>query len=276
MSSQQDSALREPTRSLARRVGRLVIHSTWADRFVSVATPVALLILWEVAARGGFVDTRFFPAPTTIASSLLDLATSGTLWTDTGASVGRLLAGLALGAVPGIIVGLFMGLNRFAKLAMEPIIAATYPIPKSAIFPLFLLIFGLGEVSKIAIVAVGVFFPVAINTAAGVREISPIYRDVGSNFKAGRWNTFRHIALPGALPLVLTGLQLASGMGLMLIVVAEMLGGNSGLGFLIWNSWQTFSVGTMYAALIVISSLGLLLSLAMVEIERLLVPWRKR
>lgn len=276
MSRPLGSHLGAPTRIFVRRAGRHIIRSTWADRFVSVATPGALLILWEIAARGGFVDTRFFPAPTTIATSLLDLVASGTLWIDSKASIGRLLAGLALGAIPGIIVGLFMGLNRFAKLAMEPIIAATYPIPKSAIFPLFLLIFGLGEVSKIAIVAVGVFFPVAINTAAGVREISPIYRDVGSNFNAGRWNTFRHIALPGALPLVLTGLQLASGMGLMLIVVAEMLGGNSGLGFLIWNSWQTFSVGTMYAALIVISLLGLLLSLVMIEVERLLVPWRKR
>jgi NitT/TauT family transport system permease protein len=127
----------------------------------------------------------------------------------------------------------------------------------------------------VAVVAVGVFFPVLINTAAGVLAIDKVYRDVGRNFRAGRVQTFRTVALPGALPMVMTGVKLAIGMALMLIVAAEMLGGDSGLGYLIWNSWQTFSVETMYIALIVISVLGVVFNMIVNEVERVLVPWRR-
>src|SRR4029450_4456601 len=117
------------------------------------------------------------------------------------------------------------------RAVFEPLIAATYPIPKSAILPLALLIFGIGEGSKVFMVAVGVFFPLAINATAGVLQISRIYLDVGRNFKASRWNMFWTIALPGALPIILTGVRLGIGMGLVLIAIAEMIGAKSGLGY---------------------------------------------
>lgn len=126
---------------------------------------------------------------------------------------------------------------------------------KSADLPLILLIFGLGEASKIVMVAIGVFYPVLINAAAGVMEINKIYLDVGRSFKASRWQVFRTIALPGAMPLIMTGVKLGVGIGLILIAIAEMIGAKSGLGYMIWNAWEILSVETMYVGLIVIALL---------------------
>ena len=154
-----------------------------------------------------------------------------------------------------------MGLNRPIRALFDPLIAATYPVPKSAILPLALLIFGLGEGSKIFMVAIGVFFPVVINTTTGVLEINKIYLDVGQNYKASRWNTFWTIALPGALPVIMTGFKLGIGIGLVLIAVAEMVGAKSGLGYLIWSAWSTFAVEQMYVGLFVIAIIGFLITL---------------
>ncbi|MEO3858624.1 ABC transporter permease [Acrocarpospora sp. B8E8] len=262
-----------PRRGRRRTPGRF---KDAPQRLISIAAPIGLLLLWELVSRVGLLDTRFFPPPSQIARQFMEMAGSGELVQHTWVSIRRLALGFLVGGVPAVVLGLVMGLYRWPRLIIEPLIAATYPIPKSAIFPLFLIIFGLGEASKIAVVAVGVFFPMVINTAAGVLEIQPIYHDVGRNFEAGRLQTFRTIALPGAMPLILTGVKLAVGMALMLIVVAEMLGGSDGLGFLIWNAWATFRVETMYVALIVISALGVILSLALNEMERFLAPWRVR
>src|SRR5207245_7563308 len=140
--------------------------------------------------------------------------------------------------IPGVILGITMGLSRPVRAAVDPLVASTYPIPKSAILPLILLIFGLGEASKIVMVALGVFYPVVINTMGGVLQIQKIYLDVGRNFRANRWQTFRTIALPGALPSIMTGIKLGVGMGLILIAIAEMVGAKEGIGFMIWDAWQ--------------------------------------
>jgi ABC-type nitrate/sulfonate/bicarbonate transport system permease component len=245
------------------------------DRLISIASPIALLLLWECAARTGLIDTRFFPAPSSIFHALLTLAGTGELWRHTSASLQRLALGFLVGGIPALILGIIMGLNRAIYAIFEPLIAATYPIPKSSILPLVLLIFGLGEGSKIFMVAVGVFFPVAINATAGVHEINQIYLDVGRNFRASRWNTFRTIALPGALPFIMTGIKLGVGMGLVLIAVAEMMGAKSGLGYMIWAAWETFSVEQMYVGLFVIAIIGFVLSLILNEIEKRVVPWKR-
>jgi ABC-type nitrate/sulfonate/bicarbonate transport system permease component len=270
------TAEREPPRARAGGTSsRRRLGPQGRDRLLAVLSPLALLVLWELLSRAGILDDRFFPPPSEIASTFVDLAKSGELWSNTWVSVRRVLLGLLLGAIPALAIGLSMGLYRPVRAALDPIIAATYPIPKSAIVPLLLLIFGLGEMSKIVMVAIGAFFPVVINTCAGVLEIPPIYRDVGRNFGAGRWQTFRTIALPGALPLIMTGLKLAVGLGLILIVIAEMIGAKSGLGFMIWNAWQIFAVPTMYVGLITVSVLGVLFTLALTELERFLIPWRR-
>lgn len=244
------------------------------DRLISVASPVMLILLWELGARAGMLDTRYFPAPSQIFGTLVSLVESGVLWTNTAATLVRLFWGLLLGGIPALLLGIAMGLYRPLRAVLDPLVAATYPIPKSAIFPLILLIFGLDEASKIVMVAIGVFYPVLINAAAGVREINKIYLDVGRNYGADRWQVFRTIALPGAMPLIMTGVKLGVGLGLILIAIAEMVGAKSGLGFMIWNAWEILSVETMYVGLIVIALLGFLFSLALTELERYLLPWK--
>src|SRR3954465_2903892 len=160
------------------------------DRLIGLLSPVFLLLLWEVLARVGWIDQRFFPAPSSIAMSFIDLSRSGELWVNVSASLTRLFWGCLLGAVPALLLGLAMGLYRLVRALVDPLVAATYPVPKSAILPLVLLVFGLGEASKIAMVALGVFYPVIINTTVGVLEIERIYLDVGKNFGAERWQTF--------------------------------------------------------------------------------------
>jgi ABC-type nitrate/sulfonate/bicarbonate transport system permease component len=244
------------------------------DRIISVASPLALLLLWEITVRAGLVDVRFFPAPSRIFGALVDLAASGALWMHTWASLQRLFWGSLIGMVPALALGLLMGLSRPLRSIVDPLVAATYPVPKSAILPLLLLIFGLGEGSKIAMVAIGAFYPVLVNASAGVREIDRIYLDVGHNFRASRWQMFRTIALPGALPLVMAGVKLGVGMGLILVTVAEMVGARSGLGYMIWYAWEVLSVETMYAGLLTIALVGFLFTFALNELERWIIPWK--
>ncbi len=244
------------------------------ERIISFLSPIALLLLWEVLARLGILDTRFFPAPSQILSTLLTMMKSGELLDDTLISMTRLAVGFLVGGIPALIIGVVMGLNSTLRAMIDPLIAATYPIPKSSILPLALLVLGLGEASKIFMVAIGVFYPIAMNSMAGVREINRVYLDVGHNFKASRWDVFRTIALPGAMPMIMTGVKLGVGMGLVLIAIAEMVGAKSGLGYLIWNAWETFAVDQMYVGLFVIALIGFALTLILNELEKILVPWK--
>jgi NitT/TauT family transport system permease protein len=137
-----------------------------------------------------------------------------------------------------------------------------------------MLIFGLGEMSKYVIIAIAVFFLVIYNTMAGVMNIPNIYLDVGRNFGANRVQFWWTVALPGALPLIFTGIKLAAGVALLVIVAAEFVGAKTGIGYLIWQSWQTFSVEAMYVGLVVISILGFLVSTGLDELEHVVIPWR--
>lgn len=244
------------------------------DRIISFASPIGLLLLWEGCVHLGLVDRRFFPAPSSIVAAMIELAQSGALIANVLVSLERLWWGFLLGGIPALALGIVMGISRPVRALATPLIAATYPIPKSSILPLILLIFGLGEMSKVAMVAIGVFFPIAINATSGVLQISKIYLDVGTSFKAGRWNTFWTIALPGALPFIMTGVKLGVGLGLVLIAVAEMVGAKSGLGYMIWSAWETFSVEQMYVGLMMFALIGFVLTLLLDEVERWLVPWK--
>jgi len=244
------------------------------DRLISVASPVGLLLTWELAAQLGFIDTRFFPAPSSIVRALVATAQSGELWADTSISLQRLFFGFLLGGIPALVLGIVMGISRPIRAFVDPLIAATYPIPKSSILPLILLIFGLGEMSKVMMVAIGVFYPIAINATAGVLQINRVYLDVGKSFRADRLATFRTIALPGALPFIMTGVKLGAGLGLILIAIAEMVGAKSGIGYMIWSAWETFSVERMYVGLFVIAIIGFVMTLGLNELERWLIPWK--
>jgi ABC-type nitrate/sulfonate/bicarbonate transport system permease component len=245
-------------------------------RLLSLLTPLALLAAWEAAARVHAIDARFFPAPSSILASGWATARSGELWEDLRVSLARILVGFALGAIPGAVLGTLMGLIPWVRAAGLPLVSAVYPIPKSAILPLIMLIFGIGELSKWVFIAIGVFFPVLINALAGVLTIDRIYLDVGRAYGARGPDFVRTIALPGALPVLFAGIKLGFGLALILVVIAEIVASRAGLGFMIWNAWQIFDVEKLYTGLIVIGLLGYLSTEAIDAVERLVVPWKPR
>ncbi|MBU6422898.1 MAG: ABC transporter permease, partial [Chloroflexi bacterium] len=171
--------------------------------------------------------------------------------------------------------GLAMGLFSPVRAILQPLVDGTFPIPKIAILPLFILIFGLGEESKYAIIAVAVVYLVLINTQAGVRNIDRIYLDVGKNYHATRWMMFTDVALPGAAPLILAGLRLGMGVALLVIVAAEFVGARSGVGYQIWTSWQVFQVDRMFVYLLVTAVIGFGTAVVMTFLERVLLPWKQ-
>lgn len=244
------------------------------ERLVSLFSPLLLLILWELLVQFQILDFRFFSKPSTIAGYFWNMIRTGELLNHVNASLVRIGIGFLMGCVPGILLGIIMGLSRIVRAGINPMIAATFPIPKIAILPLILLIFGLGEQSKYVIVAIGTFYFALINTMTGVMNIDKIYLDVGKNFGASRVNIWRTVALPGALPMIFAGVKLGWGVALLLIVAAEFVGAKSGIGFLIWNSWQVFSIEQMFVGLIVISGIGFTSFLILDEVEKVVVPWK--
>lgn len=241
---------------------------------LSVASPIAVLALWELLTGTKAVDTRFWPAPTAIVENLWNAFVHGTLRHDVAVTTVRLLIGIVIGGVAGVAVGLGMGLSRTFGTLVRPLMAMTYPIPKIAILPLFLLVFGIGETTMWAIVAVGMFYLVAMNSFAGIREIDPIYGETATVYGVSNWRRIWTVALPGALPLMLTGIELGIGVGFLLVVSAEFVNGSAGLGHAIWQAWQTFNVPLLYAALAVIAIYGLIVQMVMRILHRRLVPWR--
>jgi NitT/TauT family transport system permease protein len=253
---------------------RPLISRQAAERLATLLAPLALLLLWEVLVQAHVLDRRFFPAPSSIAGTFWQLGRT-TLPGAIGISLSRAAVGFLLGALPAILLGVVMGLVPIVRAALQPIVGALFAIPKVSILPLVMLMFGLGEQSKWAIIAIAVFFQVLISTAAGVANIDRIYLDVGRNYGAGRLATLWTIALPGALPVIFAGIRLGWGVSLLLLVTAEMVAAKTGLGYLIWQSWQTFAIEEMYVGLVTIALLGMLSFWLLDVLEGWLIPWRR-
>ena len=245
------------------------------ERIIAIVSPLALLVLWQLLSWAKVLDARFVPSPLTIFEGAVVLIRSGALWTHLSASLLRLAAGFILGTIPGIAVGLLMGLSRYVRAGLDPIVAATYPVPKIAILPLIMLYFGIGEASKIVIIAIAVVYLVLINTMVGVMTIDPIYFDVAKNYNAPWRKLFTRVIIPGALPLIFAGLRLSLGVSLIVIVSAEFIAAKSGIGYLIWSSWETLLIENMFVGIIVITVLGVVSTFLLKELERALIPWRK-
>jgi len=245
------------------------------ERLLAIVSPLALLVVWQVMSWLKLLDARFIPSPITIGEGAYRLVESGELWTHLSVSLWRLAAGFVVAAVPGILLGLVMGLSRWVRMILDPIVAATYPIPKIAILPLIMLFFGIGEVSKIVIIAVAVIYLVLINTMVGVMTIDPVYFDVAKNYGAPWPKLFTRVIIPGALPLIFAGLRLGLGVSLIVIVAAEFVAAKSGIGYLIWISWETLVIENMFVGIIVITVLGVVTTFILREIERAVIPWRR-
>jgi ABC-type nitrate/sulfonate/bicarbonate transport system permease component len=259
----------------ARKAPNLFERALHSELFIAIASPLLILLVWEIVVRIHLLDARFFPAPSSVIVELVLLAQSGQLFIDISWTLLRVVIGTLLGTIPGVVLGIFLGLSPLVRAFVQPAISALYPVPKIALFPLVMLIFGIGEASKWAIVAVAVFFQVFYSTLAGVVNIDRIYLDVASNFKASRWQTFYSVAIPGALPFIFTGFQLGLGMALIVVVIAENFGTQVGVGFLIWRSWQIFEVRDMYVGLIVVALMGYCFQLLLQRLQKAIIPWKK-
>jgi len=230
--------------------------------------------MWELSSQFNLIDARFFPAPSHILHHLFFVSPDEGILTDISASLSRVLWGYLSGCTLGIVIGVAMGMNHVARNLFYPIVALSYPIPKIAILPLIMLIFGIGEMSKIIVVAIGSFFLVLMNTLHGVENLAKIYHDVAQVYSISLRNRIFKIILPGALPSIFTGLRLAIGYSLVIVVAAEFSGADAGIGYLIWQSWETFSIKSMYAGIFVISALGFTFAMTLDWLERKLVPWK--
>ena len=239
-------------------------------------SPLGVLLLWELCTRSGILDGRFFPAPSTIFHYLIFVSPGEGILTDILASLNRIFWGYLTGSFVGAALGITMGLNPLVRSMLYPLIALTYPIPKIAILPLIMLIFGIGELSKIVVVAIGSFFLVLINTLHGVDSMAKIHHDVAKVHRITQRNFILRIVIPSALPSIFTGLKLAIGYSLVIVVAAEFSGADAGIGYLIWQSWETFSLKAMYAGIFVIGAMGFLFSLSLEYLERRFIPWRNK
>lgn len=246
----------------------------WVTFVLTICGPLLVLAIWEVLSRAEVINPIFFPPPTSLEATARELISSGQLWEDTRASMLRILGGFLVAAVPGVMLGLLMGLWWPVRALLYPVASALFAIPKIAVLPLVILVFGLGESSKIAMVAVSVLFMVMISTMGAVLDVDRAYFDVARNAGASWWRQLTTVALPGAAPAIFSGLRLSLGFSLLVIVGTEFLAADNGIGYMIWNSYQIFAIEKMYVGLIVTALLGWMLSLVMDGIERIVMPWR--
>ncbi|HEX8617954.1 MAG TPA: ABC transporter permease subunit [Thermoanaerobaculia bacterium] len=243
------------------------------DRAVAAAIALLLAGLWEAAARLGWIDAHLFPAPSRIAVELVALMRNE-LADSVLITVCRLLAGLLLGVVPGVAFGLAAGSMPRLLRIVDPFIAAIHPLPKIVLFPLFIIIFGIGEWAKVSSIALTVFFPSMINSAAGARQISPLYLEVIRNYGGGKAAAFRHVILPGSLPMILNGIRVAVNLGLLVTIAMEFTVVSPGIGSIIWLALQTMRIEQLYAGIVIISLIGIIMNMPVQWLLRRTAEWQ--
>jgi NitT/TauT family transport system permease protein len=245
------------------------------ELLLTLAGPTLIIGLWELLSRTEVIDPIFWPAPSDLWVTAGEMIRDGTLLEQTWITTRRILLGFALGAIPGVILGLAMGIWWPVRTFFMPISSVLYAIPKIAILPLMIIAFGLGETSKLVTVALSIFFLVALNTMTGVLELDRSFTDVARNLGASKLELFTTVALPGALPSVFTGLRLAMGFALIVVVGTEFVTPRDGLGYVIWNSYQTLRIQPMFVGLAGTAILGWGLTLALGILETWALPWKR-
>ena len=270
----KDDKLTQQPLGIALQEWKLDERKRKTQQWLTITSPIFLLVCWEFLSRTGLIDARFFPPPTSIIDTLIQMSIRGELFIHLSISLQRIVLGFLAGTIPGILLGLLMGMYRPMKSFFSPLVMTLMPIPTLAIMPIIVIMFGIGETSKIVTIAGSVFFPVVINTAAGVSNIDRIYVDVAKNYGAKPKDFFTKIAFPGALPVMIEGIQMGQAIALLTIVAAEMIGARSGIGYLIWSSYKLFMFKPMYVGLILISFFGYIFSLLLRWLYAKLVPWR--
>ncbi|MDT0438649.1 MULTISPECIES: ABC transporter permease [Streptomyces] len=235
--------------------------------------PVLMLISWELSARLGWSDPRFFGQPSTVAEQAGADIREGLLWDETRVTLVRLLLGFLLGSVSGVVVGLVLSQSTWLRMIFEPIIRALYVVPKLALLPIFLLVFGIGETPKLVFVGLGTFYIVAFTTLAAAMMIPVSYYEVTRSYGLSRAQGFRWMILPACLPQVVSSLRIATGISTLLVIAVEFVSSNDGLGHYTWHAWQLFLPERMYVGVVTISVIGVLFSLLVGAVGKRLVRW---
>jgi NitT/TauT family transport system permease protein len=245
-----------------------------ARPLAGAATLVALVALWQAACWAGLIPRLFLPAPSAVAGALYDLAMSGQLWLQVSASLWRLAVGWGLGTVAGLAVGFAAGLFTLARSPSLAVVSALFPIPKIALVPLFIIWFGIGEGSKLATLGLGVFFPTVVATVGAVDGVPRNLIRMGQSFGLPRAAIIRKIVLPGALPGILNAFRVTAAIAIILLVAAEMIGAERGIGAFVLAAGNLYDTNALLAGIVVLSVLGLLVAWGIGRLERLLLRWR--
>jgi ABC-type nitrate/sulfonate/bicarbonate transport system permease component len=274
MAHLEDAGSRSASEPGAEKIGRS-FFAVWGfvERRLSVLILILVLGTWEWLVSSGRVSSLFFPAPSVIFKSLFVMLINGRMMPHLAVSLSRVLAGFLTGGVFGMLLGLVMGWSRRLGTVIDPFIAAMHPVPKIAILPLIMIIFGIGETSKLVVVAIAAFFPMVINTMAGVRQINPLYLEVTENYGAGPVKVFRRVIIPGSLPLILAGMRLSLNSALVITIAVELVAADRGLGALIWLAWETLRTEELYAGLVITAALGIGINFLLQFLTRKTVPW---
>lgn len=234
-----------------------------------------VVVLWQLASLVGFFDPLLIPGPAAVASALWDgLVTSGTMWPDVMATLLRAIVGLVIGCVTGLIIGVLMGQAKWIAHLLEPLISFAFPMPKLALLPLFIVLFGIGEFSLIVMVTLGAFFPMVVNTYAGVSSVSRVLLWNSMTLGANRFQQLRTVILPAALPHIMSGVRVAGGVAFLLVVAAEMITANDGLGYLIIFSQRNYRPDLVIAGILATAALGFFIDRILVGSSRALLHWQ--
>ncbi|PTQ74043.1 taurine ABC transporter permease TauC [Pseudomonas sp. GV071] len=248
-----------------------------STRLISVLTLTALVLIWWAVTAYGLIEPLFLPPPSAVLQKGWLLATSGymesTLWQHLGASLGRIGLGLLLAVLTAIPVGIAIGRNRVAQGILDPLIEFYRPIPPLAYLPLIVIWCGIGELSKVLLIYLAIFAPIAIATATGVRTVDPAKLRAAQSLGASRGQLIRHVILPSALPDILTGVRIGLGVGWSTLVAAELIAATSGLGFMVQSAAQFLVTDVVILGILVIAVIAFALEMSLRALQRRLVPW---
>ena len=235
--------------------------------------PAGILLGWELASKTGWLSSRVLPEPWAVATAFWMLLASGELWHHVAVSSGRALAGLAVGGGLGLILGLLTGTFRLFETLLDTSLQMIRNIPALALIPLVILWFGIDESAKLFLVAVGVFFPIYLNTFHGIRSVDKGLIEMARSYGLTGWALYRHVILPGALPSVLVGLRFSLGLMWVLLIVAETISAQAGIGYLTMNAREFLQTDVVLVGILLYALLGKLADVLAKALERWWLRW---
>lgn len=246
------------------------------DRYLIFWTlPFLILVTWQIAAHFEWIPTRIFPAPLTVVEAAFRLASEGKLLPDIAVSTMRALSGLAVGGSIGFILGMSNGLFKLSEKLLDTSIQMIRTIPNLSLLPLVILWFGIGDSARLFLISLGVFFPIYINTFHGIRNVDPDLIEMGRVYGLSRWQLFRQVIFPGALPSILVGVRLSLGIMWLTLIVAETIAANSGIGFLAATAREFIRTDVLLFVVVLYAFLGKLSDVITRLLERRLLRWQR-